>query len=233
MSRHHVPPHPGTGTGTAPDKAPSGESRWPMALAVALAMVLTMLLPDTLRLAPRWVLPSVEGLLLLTLIAGDPGRIDRRAAWLRAVSLALVCVLSVGAVWSTLQLVKDIVTNGKETASATSLLQVGSAVWVGTVLAFSLLFFELDGGGPAARLHRTPAYPALAFPQQIEPRLAPAGWQPRYVDYLYLGLTNATAFSPTDVMPLRPWAKMTMAVQSLVSLIILGLVVARAVNVLT
>lgn len=204
-----------------------------MAAAVVAAMVLTLLLPDDLRVAPIWVLPSIEGLLLLTLIAGDPGRIDRRSSALRAVSIALVSVLALGAVWSTVQLIDDIVHNGRETASATSLLQTGGTVWAGTVLAFALLYFELDGGGAAARAHGMPPTPALAFPQQLTPGLAAPDWRPRFVDYLYLGLTNATAFSPTDVMPLAPWAKIVMAVQSLVSLVILGLVVARAVNVLT
>ncbi|MFE7804938.1 hypothetical protein ACFU51_09800 [Streptomyces sp. NPDC057430] len=229
MSRHHAP----RPQGPPQDTEPVGEARWPMAAAVVTAMVLTLLLPDALRMAPTWVLPSVEGLLLLTLIAGDPGRIDRRSSALRAVAITLVGVLALSAVWSTFQLIDDIVHNGKETASATSLLQTGGTVWAGTVLAFSLLYFELDGGGAAARAHRMPATPALAFPQQFNPELAAPDWRPRYVDYLYLGLTNATAFSPTDVMPLAPWAKIAMAVQSLVSLVILGLVVARAVNVLT
>ncbi|MDX2294190.1 MULTISPECIES: hypothetical protein [Streptomyces] len=209
-----------------------GEARWPMALAVVTAMVLTLLLPDGLRLAPRWVLPSVEGLLLLALIAGDPGRIDRRSTALRALSIALVGVLALSAVWSTAQLVDDILQGGEETDSATSLLQWGGSVWACTVLAFSLLYFELDSGGAAARAHRLPRTPALAFPQQLNPELAGPDWRPRYVDYLYLGLTNATAFSPTDVMPLAPWAKIAMGLQSLVSLLLLGLVVARAVNVL-
>ncbi|MFE5297775.1 hypothetical protein [Streptomyces sp. NPDC056632] len=229
MTRHHAPPHPGTPA----DGTVVGEPRWPMALAVILAMTLTLLLPEDLRLAPRWVLPTLEGLLLLTLIVGDPGRIDRRSTALRAVSIALVGVLALGAVWSTVQLIDDIVHSGKETASATSLLQTGATVWAGTVLAFSLLYFDLDGGGAAARAHRLPAHPALAFPQQLNPELTPAHWRPQYIDYLYLALTNSTAFSPTDVMPLAPWAKITMAVQSLVSLVILGLVIARAVNVLT
>ncbi|MFJ6938677.1 hypothetical protein [Streptomyces sp. NPDC101132] len=203
-----------------------------MAAAVVTAMVLTVLLPDDLRLAPRWVLPAVEGLLLLALIAGDPGRIDRRSAALRTLSIALVGVLALSAVWSTVQLVDDILHGGQETSSAVSLLQTGGTVWTGTVLAFSLLYFELDGGGPAARAHRLPGAPALAFPQQVDPRLGSADWRPYFIDYLYLGLTNATAFSPTDVMPLAPWAKIAMGIQSLVSLLILGLVVARAVNVL-
>ncbi|MFI1716839.1 hypothetical protein ACIGW4_31485 [Streptomyces sp. NPDC053513] len=203
-----------------------------MAAAVVAAMLLTVLLPDDLRLAPRWVLPAVEGLLLLALIAGDPGRIDRRSTVLRTMSIALVCVLALSAVWSTVQLVDDILHGGKETSSATSLLQSGGTVWACTVLTFSLLYFELDCGGAAARVHHMPATPALAFPQQLSPEVANADWRPRFVDYLYLALTNATAFSPTDVMPLAPWAKIAMGIQSLVSLLILGLVVARAVNVL-
>ncbi|WP_225804916.1 hypothetical protein [Streptomyces sp. NK15101] len=203
-----------------------------MATAVVAAMLLTVLLPDDLRLAPRWVLPAVEGLLLLALIAGDPGRIDRRSTVLRTMSITLVCVLALSAVWSTVQLVDDILQGGKETSSATSLLQSGGTVWACTVLAFSLLYFELDCGGAAARVHHMPATPALAFPQQLSPEVANADWRPRFVDYLYLALTNATAFSPTDVMPLAPWAKIAMGIQSLVSLLILGLVVARAVNVL-
>jgi hypothetical protein len=77
-----------------------------------------------------------------------------------------------------------------------------------------------------------PATPQLAFPQQLNPNLNASRWRPRLIDYLYLGLTNSTAFSPTDVMPLAPWAKIVMGVQSVVSLVILGLVIARAVNVL-
>jgi uncharacterized membrane protein len=104
-------------------------------------------------------------------------------------------------------------------------------VWVSNNLAFALLYWELDGGGPAARAHHVPKCPDLAFPQQLNPELGWKNWRPRFIDYLYLGFTNATAFSPTDVMPLVPWAKIAMALQSLVSLAILGLVVARAVNV--
>jgi hypothetical protein len=188
------------------------ESRWPMAAAVLTAMVLTVLLPDDLRLAPRWVLPTVEGLLLVALIAGDPGRISRRSTALRAVSVALISVLALSALWSTAQLVDDLIHGGPETGSASALLQAGGSVWACTVLAFSLLYFELDGGGAAARAERMPTRPDLAF--------------------LYLGLTNSLAFSPTDVMPLARWAKAIMSVQSVASLLIIGLIVARAVNVL-
>jgi hypothetical protein len=104
---------------------------------------------------------------------------------------------------------------------------------VSTILAFALLFFELDGGGAAARAHEIREVPDLAFPQHLNPELGGIRWRPRFIDYLYLGLTNALAFSPTDVMPLVPWGKITMGLQSLISLDILGLVIARAVNVMT
>jgi hypothetical protein len=203
-----------------------------MAAAVIAAMVVTILLPDALRLAPRWLLALVERLLLLTLIAADPVQITRRSTALRAVALALIGVLVLSAIWSTFQLIDDLIHGGAETNSAADLLQAGGSVWACNVLAFSLVYFELDSGGAASRAHRMPATPDLAFPQQLNPELNASHWRPRFIDYLYLGLTNSTAFSPTDVMPLVPWAKIAMAVQSVVSLVILGLVVARAVNVL-
>jgi len=82
------------------------------------------------------------------------------------------------------------------------------------------------------RAHGLPAHPDFAFPQHMSPELAPKDWRPRFVDYMYLGFTSATAFSPTDIMPLRPWNKLAMMAQSTISLVLLGLVIARAVNVL-
>jgi uncharacterized membrane protein len=208
-----------------------GEARWPMAAAVVTAMILTVLMSDEVRLGPPWVLPLVEGVLLAVLIAGDPGTIDRRSRLLRALSIALVSVLVIGALTSTGRLTATLIRGGAITNSADQLLAAGAIVWTSNIIAFALLYWELDGGGAAARARSLPAFADLAFPQQINPDLAPAGWRPRFVDYLYLGFTNATAFSPTDTMPLAPWAKLAMTVQSLISLIILGLVIARAVNV--
>ncbi|KOU10942.1 hypothetical protein ADK94_09120 [Streptomyces sp. XY593] len=216
----------------APGSAVRTESRWPMAAAVIASAVLTLLLPDDLRFGPRWALPFAEGLLLVALISGDPGRISRRSSVLRSVAIALVVVLVGSAIWSTVRLIDDLIHGGSETSSANALLLAGGSVWASTVLAFSLLYFELDSGGPAARAHHMPPTPALAFPQQLSPEVKAPHWRPRYIDYLYLGFTNSTALSPTDVMPLASWAKSVMALQSILSLMILGLVVARAVNVL-
>ena len=210
-----------------------GEARWHMAGAVLAAMVLTILLPGTFRPGPRWVLPLIEGVLLVAVIASDPVTISRRARELRALSIVLVSVLVVAALWATAVLIDDLIHGGAVTNSARELLEAGTIVWVSNNIAFALLYWELDSGGAAARAHHLPTHPDLAFPQQLNPGIAPPDWRPRFIDYLYLGFTNATAFSPTDAMPLAPWAKIAMAVQAFVSLGILGLVIARAVNVFT
>jgi hypothetical protein len=204
-----------------------------MAGAVVAAIVLTVLLPDAVRAGPNWALPLIEGVLLVAVIAGDPGKIDRRSHQFRALSIVLVAVLVLSALWSTAQLVDHLIHGGVETNSASDLLEAGSLVWLSNNIAFGLLYWELDGGGAAARAHHLPVQPDLAFPQQLNPEIAPPDWRPRFIDYLYLAFTNATAFSPTDVMPLVPWAKITMTVQAVISIAILGLVIARAVNVFT
>ena len=202
-----------------------------MAGAVIAAMVLVVLSPDAARPGPNWLVPLVAGVLLGALVIGDPGRINRRSNVLRVLSIVLVAVLVVNALWTTGQLVADLISGGPETNSAGDLLAAGTIVWVSNNIAFALLYWELDGGGAPARLHTNRARPDFAFPQQLNPGLGWQDWSPRFIDYLYLGFTNATAFSPTDVMPLVPWAKISMAVQALVSLALLTLVVARAVNI--
>jgi hypothetical protein len=197
-------------------------------------MVMTALLPDEIRFFPTWLILSIEGALGIALILGDPGRIDRRSHSLRILAIALVSVLVLSALVATYFLIGDLIHGGEETNSATDLLEAGAVVWVSNNIAFSLLYWQLDGAGSAARTQDWPHRRIdLAFPQDLNPTVAPKTWLPRFIDYLYLGFTNATAFSPTDVMPLAPWAKVAMAIQSLISLAILGLVVARAVNVFT
>jgi hypothetical protein len=203
-----------------------------MVAALLTAICLTLLLPRSLHFTPRYLVPGLEVALLVALVAGDPGRIDQRDKRLRWISLGLVTVLILGALWATGLLIHDLVEGNSDVANdAFKLLETGAIVWLSNNIAFSLLYWDLDSGGSAERLHHAPSYPDLAFPQQLNPELAPPGWRPLFIDYLYLGFTNATAFSPTDVMPLAAWAKVAMTVQSLVSLAILGLVVARAVNV--
>jgi hypothetical protein len=210
-----------------------GEPRWPMSLTVVFVIVLISLLPERLSALPRWAFPSLLTILLIALIATDPGKITKTSRELRWLSIGLVVVLAVSALSATTLLIRDLVEGSPLTANATTLLATGASVWVINIVAFALLYWEFDCGGPAARAHGMPPYPDLAFPQQLEPDVAPPEWRPQFVDYLYLGITDAVAFSPTDAMPLVPWAKLAMAIEAVISLVILGLVIARAVNVFT
>jgi hypothetical protein len=211
---------------------PVGEKRWPMAATLVVAIALPLLLPARFSLGPRWIIPAVEAGLLLTLAFADPGRIDRRSAFIRVISLVLVTILVVGATVVTVRLVVDLIRGGPETNSAGQLLRVGSLVWLYVIIAFSFLYWELDGGGPEARARVHPQFPDLAFPEHLNPQVTSSTWRPEFFDYLYMAFTDATAFSPTDVMPLARWAKLAMAVQATACLVILGLVIARAVNIL-
>jgi hypothetical protein len=208
------------------------EKRWPLVGALALVIAVPLLLPSRFSLGPDWIVPAIVALLLVAIGFADRGRGGRQAAVVRALSLALVSVLVAEAAGVTGRLVADLVQGGPETNSATALLSVGFGVWLYTILAFAFLYGVLDGGGPDVRLWAPPEYPDLAFPEQLNPVCAAPGWRPQFFDYLYLGFTNATAFSPTDVMPLARWAKAAMTMQATVSLAILGLVIARAVNIL-
>jgi uncharacterized membrane protein len=210
-----------------------GESRWPPTLTLLVAIVVPLLLPDRFSLAAKWIVPVLLALLLVAHMIADPGRIDRKSRATRAIGIGLVAVLVVGAATQAVVLIVELVSGNKALNSADALLSSGALVWLNTIIAFTFLYWEIDGGGPAARAHRGAQYPDFAFAQHMNPELARPDWRPLFLDYLYLGLTNATAFSPTDVMPLRHWAKLTMATQALISLIILGLVIARAVNILT
>jgi hypothetical protein len=212
-----------------------GESRWPPVVAVIVFMALNI----AVRVwVPRqgvthvpWLVPSLEALLVVLLIASHPsgGRERRR---LRRLSLILIGLLLAAALWDTIVLVRDLINGSGVSNKASELLASGAIVWLGNNLAFALLYWLMDGGGPVARTRQSIPVD-FAFTQQVSPELAPPGWRPVFLDYLHLGFTNATAFSPTDVMPLTHRAKFAMVVQSTVALALLGLVVARAVNAFT
>ena len=195
-------------------------------------MAVRLLLPSRFSLGADWIVPAVVALLLVAIVVASRARRGGRAAAVRPLCLALVVVLVAEAAGVTARLVVDLIEGGPETNSASDLLSVGFGVWLYAILAFAFLYWVLDGGGPDARLWAPPEFPNLAFPEQLNPTVAPPGWRPEFFDYLYLGFTNATAFSPTDVMPLARWAKAAMTVQATGSLVILGLVIARAVNIL-
>ncbi len=182
------------------------------------------------RSSPGWLLAAIEGILLLILMIGDPGRIDRETPWLHWTSVLLVTVLMASALASTVLLVADLLSGSPVTTEAGPLLVAGAKVWLTNNIAFALLYWEFDGGGPVKRAQGLPEFPDLAFPQQMNPELAKPGWRPEFLDYLYVAFTTANAFSPTDTMPMVHWTKVAMASQALISFTIVGLVIARAVN---
>jgi uncharacterized membrane protein len=209
-----------------------GETRWTVAVVTAIAIVLQIMVPGRLVLVrPVWVLPALQAALLLALVTANPHRIDRESKVLRMLSLLLAALLSLANGWSVGLLVVDI-THGRLGGTAGPLLITGAAIWLTNVVAFALWYWEFDRGGPVARALGTRQYPDFQFPQMTAPQMAPPDWEPTFTDYLYLAFTNASAFSPTDTMPLSRWAKIAMTVQSIISIITVALVVARAVNIL-
>jgi uncharacterized membrane protein len=209
-----------------------GERRWPVTLSVIAAAVLQVLLPPHLtRPLPPSLLPALEGALLIGLTIANPVRIERRGPAVRAASIVLIVLMTIANAASAVLLIRAIL-DGKAGSHAAPLLGSGASIWATNVIAFALWYWEFDRGGPVRRAQGSSPFPDLMFPQMAAPELAPSDWEPQFVDYLYLSFTNATAFSPTDVMPLARWAKLTMGVQSAVSLAVGALVIARAVNIL-
>ena len=209
-----------------------GEPRWQVAACTAVAIGLQVAVPGRLAvLRPVWVLPALQGVLLLALVLANPHRIDRQSRVLRMMGLALATLISFANAWSVVSLAEGLV-RGTEGENAGPLLVTGGAIWLTNVIVFALWYWEFDRGGPAARALGTDPYPDFLFVQMTSPQLAPPDWEPAFADYLYLAFTNAAAFSPTDVMPLSRWAKLAMTVQSAVSILTVALIVARAVNIL-
>jgi uncharacterized membrane protein len=213
-------------------RSTQGERRWPVTLSVIAAIVLQILLPPHLtRPLPTFLMPALEGALGIGLHIANPVRIERGGKAVRTASIALIVLITLANAISAVLLIRAILI-GAAGNSATPLLATGASIWATNVIAFALWYWEFDRGGPVRRAHGEMHFPDLMFPQMASPELAAPDWEPRFVDYLYMSFTNATAFSPTDVMPLARWAKLTMLAQSAVALAVGALVIARAVNIL-
>ena len=208
----------------------SEEPRWPASLAVTAALLLYMTLPGTLTIGPGWVIPALEAALLIPLTVRAPYRRREEVRVIRFASLLLIALVNL-AVVASLVLLVNLVLSG-EAVSGRQLIFSGIQIWLTLILVFSLWYWEVDRGGPGIRGEADQADPDFLFPQMATHELGQTAWMPGFVDYLYLSFTNATAFSPTDTMPLTQTAKIGMAVQSSAALLTAGLVVARAVNIL-
>lgn len=207
------------------------EHRWPASVAAFVAIALQVVLPDRViqGLGPRWLVPVLEGLLLVALFVANPGRIDRESSVLRSLSLLLIAMITLANVIALGELVRALLNHTN--VGGRSLVYASVPIWLTNVIVVGLWYWELDRGGVAARRLEHHRRPDFLFPQMSVPGSAP-GWTPDFFDYLYTSFTNATAFSPTDTMPLTAWAKLLMMLQSLASLVTVAVVVSRAVNIL-
>ena len=218
-----------------------GENRVPPAAAVVVAAVAYALLPETLLVGPRLVIPVVELALLVALVATNPRRMVRETRWSRDASVVLACVVIVANLVALSMLIRTLLSPD---TGGSSLLVSAMQVWLTNVIGFGLLFWELDRGGPVARrrLRRDEFPPADwrfsqdenddAVTEVAATASAVSGWIPTFVDYLYLSLTNSSAFSPTDTMPLTSRAKALMGLEATAALLTSLLVIARAVGAL-
>jgi uncharacterized membrane protein len=210
------------------------EPRWPATTAVVVSIALYFALPDRLidGLGPRWLVPTLEGVLAVSLIVANP-RLTRESRRMRPVAIALIALVNLANVVSLGELVHELLEVNRQTAlGGRPLIYASVPIWVTNVCVFALWYWELDRGGPVARLMVDRRRPDFLFPQMTAPDATAPNWSPGFIDYLFTSFTNATAFSPTDTMPLTPWAKMLFMVQSLASLLTVALVVSRAVNIL-
>jgi hypothetical protein len=217
-----------------------GEVRLPASVAIAVAAVLHATLPNDLLFTPRWLIPAIEGALLIALVVVNPTRLTTETRLSRVVSLVLAGVIIVTNNITLFFLLRDL--TAAHPVSGRQLLLAALQVWGTNMIAFGLVFWELDRGGAVARLPSSAVPPKrydFLFPQDQDEQTARRAmgvadpmWMPVFLDYLYVSLTNSVAFSPTDAMPLTTRAKVLMAIESVTALVTSLLVIARAVNIL-
>jgi hypothetical protein len=215
-----------------PSQALRIEPRWPLALAVLTVLFLHAVLPGRLRVFPIWV-PYVLGIALIvpmvaiTLTAA-------KARWLRIerlITLSFFVVVGGATVANLAHLIAAMMRRSGEIGGK-QLLTSSIAIWVVNVVMFSLLYWQIDRGGPEARANNASQRPDWLFPQEGTRENVPSDWRPTFVDYLFLGYSTATAFSPTDVLPLTSRAKLLMMLESAISLVTIVVVASRAINIL-
>lgn len=226
-----------TGTGTPDGDQPAAQApesyAWPLA-ALVLVILPQVLVPSSMREGPPLLVPVIEGSVAVVLlaVAAQRGPVPRAA---RPLVLTLSGVLIAANTAAAVRLLVVILRStpaGQEPATVTQLIIGAGLVLATNIVTFGLFYWQIDGGGPDSRLAPDRPYPDFQFPQTSTEGLGPRGWQPRFPDHLYVAFTNVMAFSPTDTMPLTHRAKGLMAVQSMISVSVIGLVLSRVINIL-
>ena len=197
---------------------------------MGIAIAIQLVLPPRLTAGPRWVLPVLEAVLVVGLLFATPRQLERPHPVRRRLTIGLTALVSAANIASLALLSRDLLKHA--TPNGRELIWSGALIWLTNILIFGLWYWEVDRGGPGLRAAGHDGPPDFLFPQMNDDAVQPPNWRPRLVDYLYVSVTNATAFSPTDTMPLSPRAKSMMGLQALVSFVTVGLIFARAVNIL-
>jgi hypothetical protein len=206
------------------------ESRWTVSAIVVVMIVLQLLLPERFSPLGRWTLPAIEAAVLIAVLAANRAGGGHGKA-LRLLSLTFIVIASIANGLAVILLIDGLVRTHAQIEAGT-LLGTGANIWITNVIIFGIWFWELDRGGPSSRARGADPHPDFLFPQMANPEMARPGWEPQFFDYLYVSFTNATAFSPTDAMPMTRGAKAGMMLQEAISLVTAILVIARAVNIL-
>ncbi len=210
--------------------AGAAEPFWPAQATILAAIALQLVLPKRLTVGPSWLIPGLEAALLLGMFLATPNQLEHEHPRRRRTALGLTAFVTAANVFSLVALTHFLLHHN--VSSGDRLIVSGVAIWLTNFLIFGLWYWEMDRGGPGRRASGHDGPPDFLFPQMNDDRIEPPNWRPKFIDYLYVSLTNAAAFSPTDTMPLTPTAKCVMGVQSIVSLVTIGLIVSRAVNIL-
>ena len=223
------PPRPAQAGRPYPPPA-TAEPFWPAQLTVLAAIAIQLLLPKRLTVGPPLLVPGFEAALLIGMFIVTPNQIEDEHPRRRRIALGLTAFVSVANIYSLAALTHYLLHHNVSQGRA--LIGAGVLIWLTNFLIFALWYWEIDRGGPGKRSAGNDGPPDFLYPQMADDRIEPLEWRPKFFDYLYVSLTNAMAFSPTDTMPLTSMAKGVMGVQSLVSLVTIGLIVSRAVNIL-
>jgi uncharacterized membrane protein len=202
---------------------------WHVEFIVLAAIVLQLALPDRFVFGIHWLLPGLEILLAMLLAATTPRQRVFQSLKRRINVVLLVSVIGIGNLYALTQVANQLLQQGR-IDNGRELILTAINIYLTNIIVFALLYWEMDGGGPGHRRAASDTERDFLFPQSSLPALK--DWHPTSVDYLYVSSTNATAFSPTDTMPLSRRAKMLMLLQSIISLVVVALVAARAVNIL-
>ncbi len=205
---------------------------WPTLIAMAAAGALYAALPAHLALGPRW---GVFAIVVALLVPGEVFHAIGKHKVCKVLAYIVISVVTIGMIGSVILLLRAI---PQHEVAPLQLLHSATALWVTNILVFAVWYWRLDAGGPHKRNMRADHTDgAFLFPQMTidGPTDSPdedKNWHPLFVDYLFLAFNTSTALSPTDVPVLSRWAKGLMMVQATISLTVVGLLAARAVNIL-